>query len=97
MKTNNFPRLTLKLPLRFHCLRTLQAKTIRPRFASGNFCVAAEVLFEIRPGQAQKQARLFFGRERACVKSANPGLNARVTPRVPRLFVTNRITYDGGT
>src|SRR5262249_45735536 len=38
------------------------------------------VLFQIGPRQAQKQARLFSGRERAGVKSANSGLNARVTP-----------------
>jgi hypothetical protein len=55
------------------------------------------VLFQIRPGQAPKQVRMFFGRARACVKSANPGLNASHSEGVPRLFVTNRITYDSGT
>jgi hypothetical protein len=55
------------------------AKTSQPRFPSRNFCVAAGVLSQTSPRQAQKQARLFFG-ERALIKSANPGLNARVTP-----------------
>ena len=56
------------------------AKTIQLLLHYGNFCWQRGCFFQIGPRQAQKQARLFSGRERAGVKSANSGLNARVTP-----------------